>query len=479
MENLPSLRNWDNSLTNVRFPSQEEIKISNTELDKYLKNIQNNEIFSTDKPYEDKDYSRYALKRVIARGCIFKNCLFIKTAGTGSIWSDSGFLEQCDFSESNFEFADFIKCKFIGENKSFLKIIGASFSSSNFSYTKLNNVQIQGCSFSQVDFSNAEIENCDIASSTFENAIFHKATLTNLKLSNLNIEYSDFKDAIFNNVEFALSQFAYIFGLDPDDIMNGKIKITVNEVGESQMLSVDELSDVSNHLITYFLSKNNYFPVANLYLMFKREKEFKSIIELAIKSTLLEKNYRELKYLIKLVYLSNYFSTNDKNNLFQLIETLQYEQTEHNEFTQPYLKHKAEIESFLIPKVEEEFLIEFILNNKLDLGVIQKIFDYYQKAQLILEWSNLLFSQNSPIKFKALLHKHKTEISIFLQFTAVIFSGIGAINSFTDKDLLDNEKKEIAIYVNNTYINKMDIDNFAVRYNSNYLLKYDEHNNNI
>jgi len=466
MQYLPSL--FSDYSDHLEKPDQHKIQNSLDYLSQYFSDIKNDMEFLGGNRYQQEDFSQNSLKRVVAKKCIFEECSFDRVAGTGSLWSESIFI-NCEISNANFESSDFSGSSFISKKNKRTQLIGTNFSSSNFSSSNFFDIEILGASFSNVNFTKAVIKQCNIRSSTFENAIFDNCELTDLQLSNLNFEYADVNKTKFDNVEFSFIQFPYIIGIKKNDIDDGHIKITAN----NEILDLKKLNVIVQHLVTYFSFKNNYFPLLNLILIFELDQSmFKKYMFYATKYSIETGDYRVLKYLAKLIFLSNFYNSDEKKNLFDLIESKQHKS---NIYYQSYLKHKSEIEYFLLPDSNKDSLIlEFKSMANFSFQILSEIILCYEKANLSLNIHTLNFSENSPVKLKIFLERNQTEISFLLQFTAVLFAGISAYHSQFPKETqeLNNSQKELAITVHNEIIQNIHIENLLVRNNSDNLLMY-------
>lgn len=301
------------------------------------------------------DYSDYSMKRTSSTGCTFCDSKFHTVAATGSRWKDVVF-QNCSFDYSNFQFCNFSGSKFYSvlprhdKNDELLstRISGCAFFGAYFSKTIFADIDIKGSSFVQCNFTGATISNSLINTSTFEGAIFESAFLKNIAFRTINLDYSDFTGASFENVRIPLMQLCYVFGgvsaaLDERGLC---VDTEDSERFPDGRLSKDELQRLLPSLKRYYKHKAEFFPLANIYIANGEIDKFQSTIGFGIRLAITNRDMRELKYLCKLVYLSEVFSSKKLRYLSDLIIAL-VEESSDKRMRFDYMIHKGEIQSFL------------------------------------------------------------------------------------------------------------------------------------
>lgn len=378
------------------------------EILKYCSNVGNDRILFNDSigtVYKNNRYESLSLKRIEVKKSKFEKCAFIRCAATGSIFSDSTFI-NCQMEDNNFQYSDFSNTiieNFNTKSNEICNILGSNFSNSNFSSVKMKNLQIQGCSFVQSLFSGSILDSCKIDSCTLEGSSFEGATFKNMVLTNLNIEYADFFGVTFKNVYLPLMQLTYTFGgLDYFFNKQGlKLRSNVNQIYKD--VTVTEYRNLLSYLSVYYQKEQQYFPLANIYLLFQEKNKFDEAIMLGIKIACLKRSLRDLKYFIKLIKLSGWYDNIQLRSLYFTILELSQLNIDSPNYAQEIKSHFGEIYSLLEQQSNSKIDVRFVMQennknqlakaNELIIGLIKEI----EKSKSGAIWNNIEISRNSPV----------------------------------------------------------------------------------
>lgn len=423
--------------------------------------------------FKDQSFQALSMKRGIAKNCSFYNCDFRRVAGTGSHWSKSKFI-NCDFGETNFDYADFKNTDFVYDKIPFKTehhggpgFIGASFSGASFKNSSLQNVYARGTSLSKIDFSDSRLLDCHIQSCTLEGSNFSNAKISNMSFDRINIEYCDFKNAIFDNVNIALMQFPYVFGINEETIRSGSLGIQTDDTNNfvDGILPWNDLLKIIPYLVSYYLSNQNYFPICNLYLASKRYEEFVNYLNLGIRHSMIQGDFRTIKFLCKLANTSGLFSNDELYELYVLIKLTYVESINDTFITHSYHMHEGEIRRELLPLESEELIkLEIILSSKSEKSTLVSINNCLntlalacKSLGLMVSWNKLTATQNSPIRISVNItvnntnnnEKKKETKTNFIHIISVVFTGMSAAfagasaTALWYDNLTDFEKKPI------------------------------------
>lgn len=312
------------------------------DLTPFLVNVKNDWSPAVGSHFKEEKFNNFSLKRAKALNCKFDQCDFTYAAGNGSDWSGSEFM-SCNFDDTNMQYANFSNCKFTATDKTTpTGLFSSGFYGATFRGIHLSRANVKGCSFTNADFSNAIIDDLTISSCTFEGASFNGATLLNIDLSSVNVEYCDFSNAIMNEVTLPFWQFPYVFGIKPNDIRAGKVKISAPGKG---IIAWEELLELIPSLVKYYQDRFNYFPCANLLLL-SEHQEFSEYINDALKNNILYLNVRELKYLSKLLVNSQQYSQSEMSELYLLMQKASLNGNEYQKNN--WCLHEGDIRKLLL-----------------------------------------------------------------------------------------------------------------------------------
>ena len=415
--------------------SPEALDKARKEISKYVSNnvwndriMFNNEVGTN---YQKTTYERKSLKRIEVKKSNFSECKFIRCAVIGSNFSSTNF-NNCSFEDSNFQFSNFSSSVFEKTNNSEqLDIVGCSFGNSNFSGAKLKNLTIQGSSFTQSVFFNSEIIACKIRSCSLEGASFDGARLQNMILTNLNVEYADFTGATFNNVYLPLMQLPYTFGgLDYFFHKEG-LKLRTKTNGVYRDVPPTEFKQVLSHLNIYYQNEQQYFPLANIYLFSQEKERFDETIMLGVKMACLNRNLRDLKHLVKLVKLSDWYNEIQLRSLYFMILKFSQLNVKDQIYLQEIKAHLGEIHSLLMPQNTEEIIVRFVVdseNKDSSLEATNSIVNYLTESlekSKRTTWTNVDIVKTNPLDVVVSFISESPELTVAgLSLIAQIFFGV-------------------------------------------------------
>ena len=283
--------------------------------------------------YSD-DYSFFSLKRSRLTHCICDHADFTATSFSGSTFQETQF-QNCNFCNASLDFCLFYKCSLESDNEKY-GIISANLGNSNIIESRINNLSVLKSTVSNVLFEDTIFQGVKIKYSSFENSVFRNCRFENMELRNLNLEYVEFIAPQFDNVVVPFAQIPYIFGLLPH-MQDDNDLLWISSTNEGR-ITVKEYFSLLPLLVPYYLSEQEYFPAANIYIaLHEYEKAFEAIMN-GMKKASFEKNFRMLKYFCKLAITSGWCNREKIKQLYSFIYNINnfepmIEYERHNYYT--------------------------------------------------------------------------------------------------------------------------------------------------
>lgn len=301
----------------VLVPNNVEITQGKQLLIKHAGHAANNNSFFQ-KAYQanySDDYSFLSLKRSRLLDCVCDHADFTASAFSGSVFQETLF-RDCNFKNASIDFCLFYKCCLEAENDE-NGIINTNWGNSNIIESQISNLSILQSTVSNVLFEDSTFHKAKIEYSTFENSVFRNCKFEKMELRNLNLEYVEFINPSFDDVVLPYAQIPYIFGIllymrDSND------SLWISSTSDNK-ISVDEYFSLLPSMVPYYLSEQEYFPAANIYIVLNEyEKAFETIMN-GMKKAGYEKNFRMLKYFCKLAIKSGWCNRKKIKQLYAFI----------------------------------------------------------------------------------------------------------------------------------------------------------------
>lgn len=133
-----------------------------------------------------------------------------------------------------------------------------------------------------------------------------------------NLDFAEFFHPAFENVILPFSQIPYTFGL-LQSLANAGEALWVSSKQAAGKISVQQYFDLFPALIQCYISQQEFFPLANIYIAQNDyDMAFQAIMS-GIQKAGFEKDFRMLKYFCKLARLSGWCSREALNTLYNYI----------------------------------------------------------------------------------------------------------------------------------------------------------------
>ena len=362
------------------------------------------------------------------------NAKFTNSALTGSYFSD------VKFSDSNFDESNLQYCQFIQSEFSNTIFSSTNLSYSNFYNTIFDHVSFKGSTVSEILFEKCSFRNCSFSSSMMENTIFNDCILETVRFEKTNVEYMELKSCNVKNLYLPISQIPYIFGI-VDYLAEEKIKVNTDE----KIISISEYIQIQQSLVIYYTSINEYFPLTNIYFSTGDiNSAYCSIIE-GMKQSIIQRNFRMLKFYCKQAAKGNIFDYNKLRELYQIIEHY-VNITEMNIYEQrSFIYNVAEIRSLLIDNIYDLPTARIELQTNIDSVESSKVIQFIEYIDAVTELctqkiSHIEYRHNSEVNFVTYLSAHYEEILLVIS-TLMIFANNAWDN--IQKRILTNQEIQL------------------------------------
>ncbi|MBO4856272.1 MAG: pentapeptide repeat-containing protein [Bacilli bacterium] len=261
-------------------------------------------------------------------------------------WSFSSFknVSFINTKLSNFSFQSCYLdgCSFINDKKR--KWLDTVYYTNSF----VKDTTFEKIDFTNVDFSNAIFQNCTFYSVSFRSCNFMHSKFINCSFRFVSMRYSNFEYSMFINPSVSSSvlsfnQSPYIIG-GIEMVKNGKY-IRLNQKGV--FMKANEYGNYFQDFINYYLEKNEFFPLVNLYMNLKEVKKAKEVASMGFKKAIMLNNHELAFSFARLINYYGFLSFDEKNSLLEFANQ-SLTQQENND----YLKERF----FSIQNIEEELL---------------------------------------------------------------------------------------------------------------------------
>lgn len=296
---------------------------------------------------DTSDYTNKSLRRSCFTQKQFYETKFINSAAAGSHFSKCNF-DACKFQNANFQECSFSRGLMIN-NPDENAVISCNFNNSLFSDGFcFEDIVFQHSVFQGTAFVDCSINNTVFFSSTLQDVQFFNAQLENVRFNDLNIDYSFFTNVHMCNVILPFSQICYSFGLLPY-LMTTKDDVYITSVAnEKGTITISEFLDLLPDFATYYSSTQEYFPLANIYLS---RNDLTKARKAIMKGILLASNncdFRQIKYLSKLIYTYSVFDFHQRKQIYDYINSHISFHDMNRGLLYKYNVYKDEIKSYLL-----------------------------------------------------------------------------------------------------------------------------------
>ena len=373
---------------------------------------------------DHNDYTDKGIKRSKVSSKKFIHSIFRNSAAAGSNFFSCTF-DNCKFINANFQECSFIKSRIINDSNND-PIIHSNFNESLFSDGfVVENTCFEHSVFYNTAFIGGTIKNTTFYACTLEGAIFSNIEMQNVKFTDLNIDYAVFENVEMQNVILPFSQICYTFGLLSylkETTDNVYITSVANENG---YISKDEFLKLIPHFIKYYTETRDFFPLANIYFFIGDKENAKKSILAGISESVIEVDFRKIKYLCKLISVYEVFNYHERQEINDYINSKISFCDMHPSLLYSYTVYKKEIESYLlnnnrkgIVTAEINIATNIFPNEAKKLGIlistIEEIIDLYK----------------SPLGEHQIVCRHNSAESILITIQELLPTAVAIVAMF-------------------------------------------------
>lgn len=344
---------------------------------------------------------KYTLGRVshsYFSNCSFQSAFLDRVAGPGSIFSHVNF-ENTDLSSSGFQNSTITFCKY--EN--------CNLQSCNMSNCYISDTEWIACDLHGFNLSGSYLKNCSILRNksnpgNLGDCYFDKVHFEGHRLTNMNLEFSHFKAVTMENVVLPFSQMPYIFG-GLTYLLNTGDNISISShINEKDQISVEEYIEVLHDMIVFYSYKKEFFPLANILLALRYEKEAWQTVLAGIVMSSNQRDFRMCKYFCELITSEGNITNRQMQSLYQaLIKNTPIQTLSEVQYYE-YNKYIPEIRTMLLDNPNKQPHGTLMLSTNLTASESEKIstllsfLDLFMHLECCpLEKPSIEITHNSPI----------------------------------------------------------------------------------
>lgn len=306
-----------------------------------------NPILTSTGGVDSSDYTNKSLRRSQISQKKFRDTKFINSTAAGSTFIHCTF-DNCKIENANFQECAFWKNEFKNNAKE-KPITNSNFNRSLFSNGfSISNVYFQHSIFRQTALINGSLKNVVFYSSTLEDTVFSNISLEKVKFNDLNIDYAVFNNIMADDVIFPFSQICFTFGL-LSYLMSTKDNVFITSAQNKKgYIKPREFLTLLPYFEEYYLKTNDFFPLANIYLSLGKLNEAKTAILNGILLATTTFDFRQIKYLSKLIYIYSVFDFHQRKSIYDYINSHIMFCDMNPGLLYSYNTYKNEISNFLL-----------------------------------------------------------------------------------------------------------------------------------
>ncbi len=361
----------------------------------------------------EEDFSGKNINHTILKASKVIRSNFNKASLTGSIFNDCEFID-CSMNVPDLEYCKFYDCKI--QSNARRRFI-ASVNNSTFIRTNFIKVAFHGCSFAESYFEECKYDLTKLEYSAFENTVFRFCNFIEMNFDNSNLQFSEWEGNVFSKCIMSINQPTY---------MIGGLEICAAEDSGVEFISSDGniysskeyLDTILPSLLTEYRNREEFFPVANIYLFQKNYIEAVQILKKGLIQAISNRDFRMLKFYCKLIVHAKVFDSHILYDFYHSICRLLPQGQNSKAEMHDYMKNIGEIKNILFQSSKRPSLhISFITNifskdaDKVGL-TIERLFRITKMNGL--NQCEILLSENSPLIIDINIHGIEKNIQILL-----------------------------------------------------------------
>lgn len=342
----------ENNMDKLKCDSIDDIRL-NLSIEKLSEHAKNknkfraNPIITSVGGIDSSDYTNKSIRRSQISQKQFYATKFVNSTAAESIFTCCKF-DSCEIRNANFQECAFWQNEFINhieENAISHSNFNRSLFSNDFS---INNTYFEHSIFRQAAFIDGKLRNTTFYSSTLEDTVFSNVTMENVRFNDLNFDYSIFENIKLDNVILPFSQICFTFGLLPYLLSTKDDVYITSAQNDKGVIRPKDFFVLLPDFEIYYLKTNNFFPLANIYLALEKYDKAQGAILNGILLATTVFDFRQIKYLCKLIYTYSVFDFHLRKQIYDYINSHITFCDMNPSLLYSYNTYKNEISNFLL-----------------------------------------------------------------------------------------------------------------------------------
>ena len=252
------------------------------------------------------------------RTCIFVQSRFESSDGPLSRFHDCTF-NRCLFDNCDLRYCDILRSDFqAGQGGSIIQ--NCNFSFGNFINSQFSCTCFSGCSFRQMQFEGASFNHCKMQHCSIEQSSVKDCRFEDLDLRRTGVRYCTFENTIFKDVVFHILDLPRNYGLI-QQLQKSDCPVSVAYKNDKTM-SLDEAIVYLRSLIPYYLEKEQFFELINVYAAYDEHEKILDVLPHAFENVVATCDFAALQDLCSLVVKLKICTDKQLREFYALIKRL-------------------------------------------------------------------------------------------------------------------------------------------------------------
>lgn len=361
----------------------------------------------------EEDFSNQNINHTILKSSKIIRSNFNKASLTGSIFNECEFID-CLMNVPDLEYCKFYDCKFRSNTR---RRFVASINNSTFIRTHFTKATFYGCSFAESYFEECRFDMTKLEYSALENAVYRFCEFIGMNFNNSNLQFSEWEGNTFSKCIMSINQPAYMIGgLEICTTKDSGVQFISSD--ESMYSSKEYIDRILPSLLTEYSDREEYFPVANIYIFQKNYVEAMRILKKGVIQAISYRDFRMLKFYCKLIVHAKVFDSHTLYDFYHCICRLLPQGQNSNAEMHFYMRNIGEIKSILFqsskrPSLHMSFITNIFSKNADKVGsTIERLFRIAKMNGL--NQCEILLSENSPLIIDINIHGAEENIQLLL-----------------------------------------------------------------
>ena len=265
-----------------------------------------------------KDFPGALIRKPQYNNCIFVESRFESSDGALSRFHDCKFngclLDNCDL-----RYCDILRSDFQAVPQE-STITSCNFSFGNFVDSHFLYTCFSGCSFRQVQFEGTSFDHCKMQHCSIEQSSIKDCRFRDLDLRRTGVRYCIFENTTFEDVTFHILDLPRNYGLI-QQLQKSDRPVSVAYKNDETM-SLDEAIRYLRSLIPYYLERNQFFELINVYATYEEHEEILNLLPLAFENAVTACDFAALQDLCSLVVKLKICTDKQLREFYTLIKQL-------------------------------------------------------------------------------------------------------------------------------------------------------------